>query len=234
LILRGLKDSTKDIDVVVGERRTLRSLVDALQELGYQERRDPEEVYEQPNPSIVLEKEGFPRWDIFVETVANNLQLTEDMRSRVDDTQQFNGLVLHLLSLTDIFLFKAIANREGDLEDAALLVRQGDIDWNEVFEEIQTQEELTDRYFSFSVLDTLDLLADRYDVEVPIHGKSVSYCLENALLVSLKEPKTIHSLRDEPDFPDQRIYNKLRKLEDSDRIAVDRTGTLNRYERTDR
>ena len=56
LILRGLKDSTKDIDVVVGERRTPRSLVDALQELGYQERRDPEEVYEQLNPSIVSER----------------------------------------------------------------------------------------------------------------------------------------------------------------------------------
>jgi len=230
LILRGLKDSTKDIDVIVGEKRTLQSLVDALQQLGYQERRDLEEVYEQLDPGIVLEKEGFPRWDVFVETVANNLQLTEEMRSRVDDTQQFNDLVLHLLSLTDIFLFKAITDREGDLEDAALLVRQGDIDWNEVFEEIQTQEELTDRYFSFSVLDTLDLLVDRYDIEVPIHDRLVSYCLENALLVSLEEPKTIRNLRDELDFPDHRIYNKLRKLEESDRISVDRTGKLNRYE----
>jgi hypothetical protein len=133
--------------------------------------------------------------------------------------------------LTDIFLFKAITDREGDLEDAALLTRRGDIDWTEVFEELQHQEERTGRYFSFSVLDTLDLLNDRHDIEVPIHDRLVSYCLENALLVSLEEPKTIRDLREELDFPDHRIYNKLRKLEDEDTITVDRNGKLNTYER---
>ena len=231
LILRGMKDSTKDIDVVVSERHVFRDLVEALQQQGYEERRDLEEVYEQLDPSIVLERQGFPRWDVFVETVAGCLQLTESMRNRADETRWFDNLVLHLLSLTDIFLFKAITDREGDLEDAALLARQGDIDWTEVFEELQRQEERTGRYFSFSVLDTLDLLKNRHDIEVPIHDRLVSYCLENALLVSLEEPKTIRDLREELDFPDHRIYNKLRKLEDEDEITVDRNGKLNTYER---
>jgi hypothetical protein len=231
LILRGMKDSTKDIDVVVSERHVFRDLVEALQQQGYEERRDLEEVYEQLDPSIVLERQGFPRWDVFVETVAGCLQLTESMRNRADETRWFDNLVLHLLSLTDIFLFKAITDREGDLEDAALLARQGDIDWTEVFEELQRQEERTGRYFSFSVLDTLDLLKDRHNIEVPIHDRLVSYCLENALFVSLEEPKTIRDLREELDFPDHRIYNKLRKLEDEDTITVDRNGKLNTYER---
>jgi len=231
LILRGMKDSTKDIDVVVSERHVFRDLVEALQQQGYEERRDLEEVYEQLDPSIVLERQGFPRWDVFVETVAGCLQLTESMRNRADETRWFDNLVLHLLSLTDIFLFKAITDREGDLEDAALLARQGDIDWTEVFEELQCQEERTGRYFSFSVLDTLDLLKDRHNIEVPIHDRLVSYCLENALFVSLEEPKTIRDLREELDFPDHRIYNKLRKLEDEDEITVDRNGKLNTYER---
>lgn len=232
LILRGLKDSTKDIDVVVEHKQLLFELVETLQQQGYEERQDLEAVYEQLDPSIVLEKQGFPRWDIFVETVAGNLQLTEPMRTRTDETRRFDHLTLHLLTVTDIFLFKAITDREGDLEDAALLARQGAIDWDEVFAELQRQEALTDRYFSFSVLDTLDLLKDRYDIAVPIHDRLITYCLENALLLSLNEPKTIRDLRDELDFPDHRIYNTLRKLEEQDEITVDRTGNLNTYEWT--
>lgn len=231
LILRELKDSTKDIDVVVTNRRPLRTLVEALRQEGYEERRDLETVYEQLNPSIVLEKRGFPRWDVFVETVAGNLQLTENMRTRANETHRFDQLNAHLLSLSDIFLFKAITDRDGDLEDAALLARQADIEWRTVMEEIQRQEAHTGRYFSFSVLDTLDRLDDRYDIDVPIHDRLISYCLENALRLSLDEPKTIHDLRDELDFPDHRIYNTLRKLEEHGEITVDRTGTLNSYER---
>lgn len=231
LTLRGLKDSTKDLDVVVTDRPTLTALVEALQKLGYEERRDIDEVYEQLDPSIVLEKQGFPRWDIFVETIAGALSLTPAMKQRSDRTETFGYLNLHLLSLEDIFLLKSITEREGDLEDNALIARQGRIDWQYIFEEIQTQEDVTERYFSFAVLDTLDLLEDRYNIEPPIHQRLVSYCLENALLVTLTEPKTINDLREELDqFPDHQIYNKLRKLENDGLIEVDRSGGLNTYQ----
>ena len=229
LILRDLKDSTKDIDVVVKDERELASLVDALKRLGYEERRDLSEVYEQMNPSIVLERDGFPRWDIFVEVVADNLYLTKGMTERADQSKQFGNLAVHLLSLIDIFLFKAITDREGDLEDNALIARQSDLNWQAMVDEIQRQEEVTDRLFSFSVLDTLDLLEESNEIQTPIHDKLVSYCLENALLLSFEEPKTIRDLRDELDFPDHQIYNKLRSLEDSGEIEVDRSGKLNRY-----
>ena len=55
--------------------------------------------------------------------------------------------------------------------------------------------------FSFAVLDILDVLKERYDIVAPITDRLVSYCLENALLVSLEDPKTIEDLRKELDFP---------------------------------
>ena len=230
LILRGLKDTTKDIDVVVADREAFLTLVEALQELGYEERRDLEAVYEQLAPSLVLEKDGFPRWDIFVDVVADALSLTGGMQDRSDTERQFGTLRLHLLSLTDIFVFKAVTDREGDLEDAALIARQGTVDWQQVMDEIERQEEQADQYFSFAVLDTLDLLADRYGIEAPIRSRLASYCLEHALLLTLDEPKTIADLREELDFPDHRIYNKLRKLEQEGAIDVDRSGKLNAYQ----
>lgn len=229
LILRGLKDSTKDLDIVVEDREDFMALGETLRGMGYEERRDLEEAYEKLDPAVVFEREGSPRYDIFVETVVGALQLTEEMRGRVDRTVEYGGLRLHLLSLTDIFLFKSITEREGDFEDSALITRQAGIDWGQLFEEVKRQDDVTGQYFSFAVLDTLDILKQRENIDPPIHSQLVSYCLEKALLVSLQEPKTIRDLRAELDFPDHRIYNKLRKLEDEGAIAVDRTGKLNEY-----
>ena len=231
LILRGLKDATKDVDLVVEDKQTFLTIAETLQELGYEERGTLETAYAQLDPNIVLEKEGFPRWDIFVEAVAGQLRLTEAMIQRCDESLTYGNLTVHLLSLTDIFLFKSITEREGDLEDVALIAKQASLDWDGIFEEIKTQERLTDQLFSFAVLDTLDILAERYDIVAPIKRELVSYCLENALLVSLETPKTIEDLRTELDFPDHRIYNKLRQLEDDSQISVDRSGRLNTYQR---
>ncbi|MEF8826166.1 MAG: transcriptional regulator, partial [Halapricum sp.] len=162
---------------------------------------------------------------------AGQLQLTEAMIERCDQSFHYSNLHVHLLSLTDIFVFKSITEREGDLEDVALIAQQADLDWGGIFEEIKTQEALTGRFFSFAVLDTIDVLEERYDIVAPITDRLVSYCLENALLVSLENPKTIEDLREELDFPDHRIYNKLRQLEEDGQITVDRSGRLNTYQR---
>jgi len=231
LILRGVKDSTKDIDLVVADGQTFVALAESLQELGYEERSDLEAAYNQLNPSIVLEKDGRPRWDIFVEAVAGQLQLTPAMIERCDHSFEYGALHVHLLSLTDIFVFKSITEREGDLEDVALIARQADLDWESLFEEITAQEDRTGQLFSFAVLDTLDILEERHGIVAPITDRLVSYCLENALRVSLESPKTIEDLREELDFPDHQIYNKLRTLEEEGQITVDRSGRLNTYQR---
>lgn len=57
-------------------------------------------------------------------------------------------------------MFKAVTDREGDLEDAALIARQGAVDWQQVLDEVEQQEAHADTYFSFAVLDTLDLLVE--------------------------------------------------------------------------
>jgi predicted Rossmann fold nucleotide-binding protein DprA/Smf involved in DNA uptake len=82
--------------------------------------------------------------------------------------------------------------------------------------------------FSFAVLDVLE---ERYDIVAPSTDRLVSYCIENTLLVSLDEPKTIEDLREELDFTAHRIDNKLRQLEEDGQITVDWSGWLNTYQR---
>jgi hypothetical protein len=45
------------------------TLAESLQDLGYEERSDLEAADNQLDLSIVPEKDGFPRWELFVETV---------------------------------------------------------------------------------------------------------------------------------------------------------------------
>ncbi len=229
LIFRGLKDATKDVDVLLENGTDFDTLVGALEELGYEEKLEVERAYEELEPGAVMERRGSPRWDIFVEDVAGCLRLTGGLRERSEEFERAGKLHIRLISPTDMFLFKAVTNRAGDLEDAALIVRSGEVDWGSLLEEIERQEEITGKHLSFPVLDTLDLLSERYGIEVPVHGKLESHCLERALMVTLEEPKTIKDLREEMDFPEHQIYNKLRKLEEEDRIEVDRSGKLNEY-----
>lgn len=229
LILRGLKDSTKDIDVVLEDRDSYESLVKALEREGYREKHEFERVYENLEPSGIFQKGGGLRWDVFVRKVAGALRLTTDMKNRVDKEREFGKLKMGFLSPTDIFLFKSVTDREGDFEDAALLARKGLVDWEDVLKSVKEQERVTGRYFSFAVLDTLDVLSEAYNVEVPIHGKLLSYVLEQALVITLQKPKTIKDLRRDLDFPDHQIYNKLNKLEEEGKVEVDRSGKLNVY-----
>ncbi|MFW6144455.1 MAG: DUF6036 family nucleotidyltransferase [Candidatus Natronoplasma sp.] len=229
LILRGLKDSTKDIDIVLGGKEDLDRFVSALQKAGYERNTVLKKTYERLDTRTVLEKTNHPRWDIFVEKVAGMLRLTEEMKARISKKEDYSDLTVHLVSLTDIFLFKSVTDREGDLEDAALIMQQGEVDWDHLMGEIKKQEETSERIFSFSVLTTLEILEERYDLESPIIKKLISHCLERSLLISLKEEKTIKDLKKEVDFPSYQIYNKLRKLEDEGEIEVDREGKLNKY-----
>ncbi len=229
LILRDLKDSTKDIDLVLEGKKDLDRFVKALQKAGYKKKTDLTNAYQRLGARTVLERSNQPRWDLFVEKVAGMLRLTEDMKTRAVLKEDHGSLKVRLVSLTDLFLFKSVTDREGDLEDAALIMEQGEVDWNELMEEIKKQESIEERIFSFSVLTTLDILKKRYNLDSPIRNRLSSYCLERSLLLSLEEEKTIKELKEESDFPSHQIYNKLRKLEKEGKIEVDRKGKLNKY-----
>lgn len=232
LIIRRLKDSTKDLDVILENKKNLDRFVDALEGIGYSKGLDIENTYDRLDARIVLEKSNHPRWDIFVKEVAGLINLTETMKARIQEKKKYGRLNVNLISLTDSFLFKSVTDREGDLEDTAFIMQKGEVEWDELFQEIKKQESAGERNFSFSVLATLDILKDRYGLESPIMNKLSSYCLERSLLFSLKEEKTIKELKEMIDFPSYQIYNKLRKLEEQGEIEVDRDDKLNKYKRS--
>ena len=140
LTLEELKNATKDIDLIVRRESELKQLWSVLTSAGYEPQEDLAEEYDELEAAFILEKDR-RRFDVFHEQVAGVIYLSDSMISRSRHLFDEDGLSVRMVSLDDIFLFKAVANREDDVEDMVRIAQTG-IDDDVIVEEIMTQLDL--------------------------------------------------------------------------------------------
>jgi len=140
LTLEELKNATKDIDLIVRRESELKQLWSVLTSAGYEPQEDLAEEYDELEAAFILEKDR-RRFDVFHEQVAGVIYLSDSMILRSRHLFEEDGLSVRMVSLDDIFLFKAVANREDDVEDM-VRIAQGGIDDDVIVEEIMTQLDL--------------------------------------------------------------------------------------------
>lgn len=140
LTLEDLKNATKDIDLIVRKESELRQLWNVLRSAGYEPQDDLAEAYDELETAFILEKDR-RRFDVFHEQVAGVIYLSDSMISRSRHLFDEDGLSVRMVSLNDIFLFKAVANRQDDVDDM-IRIAQGGIDDGVIVEEIMTQLDL--------------------------------------------------------------------------------------------
>ncbi|ELZ42945.1 hypothetical protein C463_10085 [Halorubrum californiense DSM 19288] len=140
LTLEGLKNATKDIDLIVRKESELKQLWSVLTAAGYEPQGDLAEAYDELEAAFILEKDR-RRFDVFHRQVAGVIHLSDAMISRSQHLFDERGLSVQTVSLDDIFLFKAVANREDDVEDM-VRIAQGGIDDDVIVTEIMTQLDL--------------------------------------------------------------------------------------------
>lgn len=131
MALRGLKDATKDIDLVVTSRFARQALADVVHQHGYRTlSADPFDVafpreYEGFRADL-HRKPGAVGLDVFQVVVMDQLHLTPEMRKRAQaDTRIYGGLTLALAANEDIFVFKSITRRPDDDLDIMILAGAG-------------------------------------------------------------------------------------------------------------
>jgi hypothetical protein len=169
LIDLGLKEATKDLDVVVVSPRELNALAVSLETLGY---RSPSSViilrpYKKMEASKILENtEGF-RWDIFLRQVCGALTFSKGMISRATSFYDKRLLKVMQAAKEDIFLFKGITEREADLDDMRLLAESG-LDWKVVEHECRRQSISSGRLWENALLQNLIDLRDKHKISSPI------------------------------------------------------------------
>lgn len=160
LTLEGLKNATKDIDLIVREKSELKQLWSVLRSAEYEPQGDLAEEYDELEAAFILEKNR-RRFDVFHEQVAGVIYLSESMVSRSRHLFDDGRLSVRMVSLNDIFLFKSVANREDDVDDM-VRIAQGGIDDDVIVEEIMTQLQLLESDdFIGSMKQKLDRLEEQ-------------------------------------------------------------------------
>jgi len=220
LMLRGVKDSTKDIDLVLRNRSDLLEIKNALKMMSYKE--ETGATYYGLFPTVVMKKENGPNFDLFVRTVCGGISLSGEMEKGAEFYGKFNKLKVYLLSPEAIILFKSMTEREGDLEDIRALTLRYPLNWNKIFTEVKKQEKAPKMTFSFSLLDTLEILEERYAIHSPVIKKLRYHCIKKGILLALNKPRTINELREFVSFPRYMIEKALSDLENENKIKIDK------------
>lgn len=111
MTFRGLKNATRDLDLLVTARADFDVLRALLDERGYETVENPISEYESLGAALMLDKDGECRFDIFDREVLRKLRLSDGMRERAEAVFEGSHLRVHALSNEDIFLFKGVAGR---------------------------------------------------------------------------------------------------------------------------
>lgn len=229
LISYGLKEATKDIDVVLQNPDQLEALINALRKLGYHNP-SPIEIskpYRMMGANEILEnRDGF-RWDIFDRQVCNALTFSNEMKSRGTIFYTKGTLKAILASKEDIFLFKGITEREADLEDMRLLAESG-LNWKIIEQECRNQSVSSGRLWENALYQRLIDLKDKHKIESPIE-KSLRATLEEKLIeITLMEAiekgnNTVKMISQATNQPEYFIRESLKKMMEKGRIKVDKS-----------
>ena len=168
LALRGLKSATKDIDIVVLNRKQfslLQNLLEApLPKLPIYVRQYSSQWNYDLGVSAryIHPLHGF-NLDVFVKRVLGKLYLSESMVLRAEAPGEFEShefFEVYLISKEDIFLFKSVTSTERvrDVEDLIALVETG-LDYSTIIQELENQLSMDE-----SLKDLIQLMMHRVDL----------------------------------------------------------------------
>lgn len=224
MAFRDLKNATKDIDLVVESGEALDRLQSTLLELDYAVVHAPAAEYEALGAQRILENDDGCRIDLFNRQVIDKMVLSEGIRGRSDRYLETEYLHVKLVSPEDIFLFKAVAGRAGDIEDMFALL-QTDLDFSVIEAELSDQIELLDQeLFVTHVNEALVDLTDQYNVTTPLHEPVAEITdrvyEEVEVLLALEEPTSIAELHQELDRTEGELRAILDRLEAKDAVTV--------------
>jgi len=216
MVLKGLKISTKDIDILVSKKDSAK-LLKALSLLGFS------------CEGNVCERKDL-KVDIFKERILSGYRLSREMKERAELFWKGKNLEVYLLSLEDVFLFKSYAGREVDIDDCRILAAQN-LNWRTILEECIKQQKKEKRLISLTLLDVLDELSARYKIRTPIEKKLNSFVLRRIVLYCLKKPKSVKELVFETQKPETTLRKVLKELLKEGKIKPIKKGRETKFVR---
>lgn len=217
LIEHKTKTSTKDIDIVLISSKDATKLINTLKNIGFKEIAHKEFQYGELDTSAMLEKENYPRIDLFLNKVCNMLEFSKGMQKRSKQIRK-GKINIFVASLEDVFLLKSISSRDSDLVDCENILKQAIINWNIILEEIQKQKNNLMGLKELIILEHFEALERRMNIKIPIVKKISDICLEKSILFMAQKPVTINEIKDKIGFSETLIRNKITSMKKQNKI----------------
>jgi len=167
-----LRSETKDIDIIVSRNEEFEALVDAFLSLGFNKQTPESMVYGRMALSHILVRDDF-RIDLFCKLVCGKFALSERMMERASLDVSLNKVRLLLCSLNDIFLFKSMTERDGDLIDCQNIATSHVLDWDAILDESVKQSVEDHCVWITWITSRMEELSER-GVNIPILKKMMS------------------------------------------------------------
>ena len=227
----GLKDATKDIDIILANSEQLSSLQNALSALGYKKPAQAviTKTYCKMQTNAIMENTDGFRWDLFINRVCNALMLSEGIKQRTKPLYKGSNLTVLVASKEDIFLFKGITERKADLDDMRILAESG-LDWKLISKECQTQSAAAGVPWEMALSQNLQDLNERYHINSPI-AKELRRVAEEKLEKLSRETllkeiasgnNTVKGIAEKIRQPPSFVRAELKRLEKEKLIRVDK------------
>lgn len=225
MAFRDLKETTKDIDLVVTDGDALQQLQVTLLDCGYEVVKDPTEEYHELGAKRILENADGCRIDLFNRKVVDKLVLSGGMRERSVTHLEAGMLTVALVSVEDVFLFKSVAGRTDDIDDMFTLI-QTDLDFDIVKSELQRQIDLLEQeLFVSHVNEALIRLEDRHNITTSL-SETVSEITERIyreleVLQAFDDTIPRSELQERVDLSPKEIDEAIRSLESKSAVSVE-------------
>jgi len=166
LLKKGMKSATKDIDIVVESKQEFLEIQNALTKMDFKSK-IPGKEYSHMNLSQIFQKGDF-RIDLFEKEVCARFSLSKAMVKRAEKVIALSHISVFICSSEDIFLFKTMTEREGDITDCISIASTQNPNWNIILKELKEQviEHKQEVWITW-VGERLDILIER-GLDIPI------------------------------------------------------------------
>lgn len=231
MAMRGDKDATKDVDLILEDEGQARALRSSLEGLGFEVNvRPPLECRALTDASILTSPRGM-RVDLFVRKVCNKLSLSSGMKARSQPLAQLGPISLRICSREDLFLLKSVTERSRDLDDMVVLYRKG-IDGKVLIDECREQGSHDalgqGRIWEAFLLEKVEEMEERYGTSVPwkkeLKRVARSKLGRSLILENLQRGSfTASDLGRLMESPSREVWAHVSNLEADDLIWVDRS-----------
>ena len=212
MVLKGYKDATLDIDLIVKNREDAENLMEALKNFGYRVISNKE--------FIVLQNEG-PRVDIHIGKIDYKFVLTDSVLKRAN-VRDYGKLKLYIASDIDLLIMKSVTERVRDLEDVLIIIKKGKINWKTLVEAVEEQDKILDRPISYSVLVAIEEAEKALGIKVKYKRKLTSIALRSFIkfLYYKRGIKSVREIAKMMKRPEMTIRKILKELEANSKLSI--------------